>query len=120
MLFKLRSQQVLGEVLLELLEMRLDNIVYRLGMAPTIVAARQLVGHGHILVNQAKVDIPSYSCSVKDIISIKNKKASRDLVSKFVEESSNNQIPNHLNFNKQNLVGVLNSNVTRQWVGTIK
>jgi small subunit ribosomal protein S4 len=51
--------------------MRLDNIVYRLGMAPTIVAARQLVGHGHILVNQAKVDIPSYSCSVKDIISIK-------------------------------------------------
>jgi small subunit ribosomal protein S4 len=41
----------------------------------------------------------------------------RDLVSKFVEESSNNQIPNHLNFNKQNLVGVLNSNVTRQWVG---
>jgi small subunit ribosomal protein S4 len=62
-----------GEVLLELLEMRLDNIVYRLGMAPTIVAARQLVGHGHILVNQAKVDIPSYSCS-KDIISIKNKK----------------------------------------------
>jgi small subunit ribosomal protein S4 len=85
-------------------------------MAPTIVAARQLVGHGHILVNQAKVDIPSYSCSVKDIISIKIK-ASRDLVSKFVEESSNNQIPNHLNFNKQNLVGVLNSNVTRQWVG---
>jgi ribosomal protein S4 len=50
--------------------------------------------------------IPSYSCSVKDIISIKIKKASRDLVSKFVEESSNNQIPNHLNFNKQNLVGV--------------
>jgi small subunit ribosomal protein S4 len=43
-------------------------------MAPTIVAARQLVGHGHILVNQAKVDIPSYSCSVKDIISIKIKK----------------------------------------------
>ena len=106
-----------GEVLLQLLEMRLDNIVYRLGMAPTIVAARQLVGHGHILVNQNKVDIPSYSCSVKDIISIKDKKASRALVSKFVEESSNNQIPSHLNFNKQNLVGVLNSNITRQWVG---
>jgi small subunit ribosomal protein S4 len=106
-----------GEVLLQLLEMRLDNIVYRLGMAPTIVAARQLVGHGHILVNQNKVDIPSYSCSVKDIISIKDKKASRALVSKFVEEPSNNQIPSHLNFNKQNLVGVLNSNITRQWVG---
>jgi small subunit ribosomal protein S4 len=55
--------------------MRLDNIVYRLGMAP-IVAARQLVGHGHILVNQAKVDIPSYSCSVKDI-SIKIKSFKR-------------------------------------------
>jgi small subunit ribosomal protein S4 len=74
MLFKLRSQQVLQVKYYLNLEMRLDNIVYRLGMAPTIVAARQLVGHGHILVNQAKVDIPSYSCSVKDIISIKIKK----------------------------------------------
>jgi small subunit ribosomal protein S4 len=54
MLFKLRSQQVLQGKYLNL-EMRLDNIVYRLGMAPTIVAARQLVGHGHILVNQAKL-----------------------------------------------------------------
>lgn len=106
-----------GQLLLELLEMRLDNIVYRLGMAPTIVAARQLVGHGHILVNQAKVDIPSYSCEVKDVISIKDKKTSRNLVNKFVNENSNDQIPNHLNFNKQNLVGVLNTNIARQWVG---
>lgn len=105
-----------GEILLALLEMRLDSIVYRLGMAPTIVAARQLVGHGHILVNQTKVDIPSYSCSLKDTISIKNKKASRDLVSKYVEQSANNQVPSHLNFNKENLVGILNSNLTRQSV----
>ena len=106
-----------GEILLALLEMRLDNIVYRLGMAPTICAARQLVGHGHILVNEKKVDIPSYSCNLLDVISIKNQKASRDLVSKFVSESSDYQVPTHLNFNKQNLVGVLNSNITRQWVG---
>jgi small subunit ribosomal protein S4 len=71
MLFK-KSTGSTGEVLLELLEMRLDNIVYRLGMAPTIVAARQLVGHGHILVNQAKVDIPSYSCSVKILFLLKS------------------------------------------------
>lgn len=107
-----------GEILLALLELRLDNIVYRLGMAPTIVAARQLVGHGHILVNQTKVDIPSYSCSLKDTISIKNKKASRDLVLKYVEQwGSNNEVPSHLNFNRENLVGILNSNLTRQAVG---
>jgi predicted rRNA methylase YqxC with S4 and FtsJ domains len=73
MLFKLRSQQVLGEVLLELRNAIRQHCLPSWN-APTIVAARQLVGHGHILVNQAKVDIPSYSCSVKDIISIKNKK----------------------------------------------
>nr|YP_009367499.1 ribosomal protein S4 [Pseudoneochloris marina]ARK14525.1 ribosomal protein S4 [Pseudoneochloris marina] len=106
-----------GEILLSLLEMRLDNIVYRLGMAPTIVAARQLVGHGHVLVNKQKVDIPSYTCQLKDVISIKDKKSSRDLVNKFVQESSNNQIPSHLSFNKENLVGVVNGVVTREWVG---
>jgi small subunit ribosomal protein S4 len=51
-----------GEALLQLLEMRLDNIVFRLGMAPTIPAARQLVNHGHICVNTKRVSIPSYQC----------------------------------------------------------
>ena len=107
-----------GEILLTILEMRLDNIVYRLGMAPTIVAARQLVSHGHIFVNKKKVTIPSYPCQLKEVISVKDKKASRDLVNKFVQESAvANPVPSHLSFNKENLIGVVNGVVTRYWVG---
>jgi small subunit ribosomal protein S4 len=62
---------VLGEDFLKLLESRLDNLVYRLGFASTRKAARQLVNHGHILVNGNKVDIPSYRCKPGDVISIK-------------------------------------------------
>jgi small subunit ribosomal protein S4 len=106
-----------GELLLTLLEMRLDSIVYRLGMAPTIVAARQLVSHGHIFVNKQKVNIPSYPCKFKEVISVKDKKISRDLVTKFVQESSANQMPSHLSFNKTNLVGIINGNITREYIG---
>jgi small subunit ribosomal protein S4 len=106
-----------GELLLSLLEMRLDNTVYRLKMAPTIVAARQLVSHGHILVNKQKINIPSYSCQIKDVISVKEKKTSRELVTKFMQESKTIGTPNHLSFNKESLVGVVNSFITRQWIG---
>jgi len=60
-----------GDSLIQLLEMRLDNIVFRLGMAPTIVAARQLVNHAHIQVNGKKVTIPSYNCKINDVIQFK-------------------------------------------------
>jgi small subunit ribosomal protein S4 len=59
-----------GEILMQLLESRLDNLVYRMGFAPTLAAARQLVGHGHVLVNGYKVDIASYSVSAGDKISL--------------------------------------------------
>jgi len=106
-----------GELLLTLLEMRLDNIVYRLGMAPTIVAARQLVSHGHILVNQQKVNIPSYPCKFKEVISVKDKKVSRTLVSNFVQQTTNTKMPSHLSFNQQDLVGMINSSLTRDSIG---
>lgn len=105
-----------GEVLLTLLEMRLDNIVYRLGMAPTIVAARQLVSHGHILVNNQKVNIPSYPCKLKEVISVKDKQVSRDLVNNFVRLTSRNRLADHLSFNKRDLVGIINRSVTRNWI----
>lgn len=75
-----------GLVLLQLLEMRLDNIVFRLNMAPTIPAARQLISHGHIRVNTKKVNIPSYMCKPKDIISISMKEKSLKLVNKNLQE----------------------------------
>lgn len=105
-----------GEVLLQMLEMRLDNTVFRLGMAPTVNAARQLVGHGHILVNGKKLDIPSYLCKPKDTISIRAKKESQDLVKRFVEINTT-IIPPHLSLNTQNLVAVVNNIVSRDWVG---
>jgi small subunit ribosomal protein S4 len=69
-----------GSLLLELLEARLDCIVYRLGFAPTIPAARQIVNHGHLLVNNKPVDIPSFICKEGDTITIKNKTQSRKLI----------------------------------------
>jgi len=78
-----KMQGIHGENFLRLLESRLDNLVYRMGFAPTRRAARQFVNHGHVLVNGKKVDIPSYRCKVGDVISIKDK--AKDL--KIVKES---------------------------------
>ncbi len=75
-----------GQVLLQFLEMRLDNIVFRLNMAPTIPAARQLITHGHIRVNGKKVNIPSYSCEPKDVISVAMKQKSLKLVNKNLQD----------------------------------
>jgi len=66
--------------LLRLLELRLDTIVYRLGFAITIPAARQLVNHGHIMVNDKKVTIPSFECRLIDVITVRNKQSSIKLV----------------------------------------
>jgi small subunit ribosomal protein S4 len=65
------SKEVTGIAFMRILESRLDNLVYRMGFARTRRAARQLVNHGHILVNGKKVDIPSYLCKVNDVISVK-------------------------------------------------
>lgn len=69
----LASKQATGEKLLELLERRLDNAVFRAGFAQTIPAARQLVRHGHVLINGKRVDIPSYRISAGEEISLKDK-----------------------------------------------
>ena len=57
-----------GKILIQLLEMRLDNILFRGGFAPTVSSARQLITHGHILVNDHKINIPSYNCQLNDKI----------------------------------------------------
>lgn len=85
-----------GQVLLQLLEMRLDNILFRLGMASTIPAARQLVNHRHILVNGRIVDIPSYRCKPQDIITAKDEQKSRALIQKSLDSPSREELPTHL------------------------
>jgi small subunit ribosomal protein S4 len=68
-----KSEQRTGDVLLTTLECRLDNLVYRIGFGNSIRLSRQLVSHGHIIVNGKKVDIPSYQCKVGDVIALKEK-----------------------------------------------
>jgi small subunit ribosomal protein S4 len=104
-----------GEVLLQLLETRLDNIVFRLGFAPTIAAARQLVSHGHILVNQHKINIPSYICKINDVITVCE--ASRPLINKSLNRVNVSQIPSFLNLNQEKLSAVITNSVSRTMVG---
>jgi small subunit ribosomal protein S4 len=80
-----KKQGSTGTLLLEFLESRLDCIVYRLGFAPTIPAARQIVNHGHILVNNKLVNIASFNCSPNDIISIKDREKSKNLINSTFE-----------------------------------
>lgn len=77
-----------GEKLLEFLERRLDNSLYRLGLAPTRASARQLVSHGHVLVNSKKVTIPSYSIITDSVISLKTKAMEIPAVKKMVDEKT--------------------------------
>ena len=75
-----RAQGASGEKLAELLERRLDNVVFRAGFAPTIAAARQLVNHGHFLVNGRRVDIPSYRVRIGDAVTPREKSAGLPIV----------------------------------------
>lgn len=108
-----RAKGSTGEILLQKLEMRLDNIVYRLGFAPTVLAARQLVSHGHILVNNVRVTIPSYPCQVKEVITVRNKNHSKTLVTNFLNSNTTNRIPTHLSLNKESLTAVVQQKPAR-------
>lgn len=106
-----------GQVLLQLLEMRLDNIIFRLGMAPTIPAARQLVNHGHVTINKKSINIPSYRCTSKDIINIKETKQSKSLVDNNLTQVQQLKLPHNLTINTQNRQAVVNSLINRASIG---
>lgn len=88
-----RSRGVTGEVLLQLLEMRLDNVVYRLGIAPTRAAARQLVTHRHIVVNGKVVNIPSYTVKPGDIVGVREKSKSLEVISNSLAGFNHSRYP---------------------------
>nr|YP_009138549.1 ribosomal protein S4 [Lathyrus japonicus]AIK20769.1 ribosomal protein S4 [Lathyrus japonicus]AIK20843.1 ribosomal protein S4 [Lathyrus japonicus] len=106
-----------GQVLLQLLEMRLDNILFRLGMAATIPQARQLVNHRHVLVNGRIVDIPSYRCKPEDIITAKDEQKSRTLIQNSLESAPRKQLPTHLTLHPVQYKGLVNQIINRKWVG---
>lgn len=105
-----------GQVLLQLLEMRLDNTVFRLGMAPTIPAARQLVNHGHVTINGKVVNIASYQCRPGEMIGVRNRDKSREMVGTNLQYPGLANIPSHLEFDKNKLEGKVNGVVEREWV----
>lgn len=105
-----------GEALLQLLEMRLDNIVFRLGMAPTVPAARQLVNHGHICIDGKRVSIPSYQCQAGESIGVRSNSRSKQLVESYLAFPGLANIPSHLDFDKNTLKGKVNGIIERDWV----
>ena len=97
---------VTGENMLQLLELRLDNVVYRLGLAKTRRMARQVVGHGHIRVNGKKVDIPSYQVKVGDVITLRQRSQEMEMF-KSLREGTSVLLPKWLTFDAQNLTGTV-------------
>ena len=104
---------VTGDNMLQLLELRLDNVVYRLGLAKTRRMARQVVGHGHIRVNGEKVDIPSYSVKVGDVITLRQRSAEMDMF-KVLREGTTAVTPKWLTFDAPNLTGTVNAFPARE------
>ena len=101
----LRKRGVTGETLLQMLETRLDNIVYRLGFANSRGSARQLVAHGHVTVNNRKVNVSSYNVKAGDVIAIKDKPGSRRLVTRNLELTQIQPVPDWLVADKDQFQG---------------
>ena len=103
-----------GQVLLQLLEMRFDTVVFRLGFAPTIPAARQLINHKHLMIDHKVVSICSYQCKPGNIISINNKPSSTQLIQQRFSELSFNSVPNHLETDQAKRLGYVKGIVEYQ------
>ncbi len=88
-----RIKGITGEILLQLLESRLDNVVFRLGIAPTRAAARQLVLHKHVTVNGAVVNIPSYSVKPGDVVGVREKSKSLEVIADALAGFNHSKYP---------------------------
>ncbi len=108
-----KAHGITGEILLELLELRLDSVVFRLGFANTRREARQLVNHGHFLVNGSKVDIPSYSLKVGDVVSICDKSRQTVKFKTLIEEKGDKLTPSFLSREKSSFEGKVISKPVR-------
>ena len=100
-----KKQGITGEMLLQILESRLDNVVFRLGLAITRREARQIVNHGHITVNGQKVDIPSYLVKPGDVIAVREKSKNSVRIKEIVETNANRVVPKWLSMDKNTLTG---------------
>lgn len=103
----LKSRGVTGEKLLQILETRLDNVVYHLGFGSTRPAARQMIAHGHVKVNGRKVSIPSCALRVNDVVEVRASNVSRQMATRHLELSTSRAVPDWLSLNKEALRGVM-------------
>ena len=115
----LKRRGVTGEQMLQILETRLDNVVYHLGFANTRAGARQMVCHGHVRVNGRKVDVPSYALKVNDTIEVKDNNVSRQLATRGLEISTSRMVPEWLSLNKEAFKGVVMRIPTRDEIQPI-
>ena len=111
-----RQRGITGERLLQLLERRLDNVVYRLGLATSRPQARQLVRHGHFLINGRRVDVPSYSVDEGDVVSVRAKSAKNLSIQHAMEEVKGRGIPEWLVFEAETMAGRIASMPTREQI----
>jgi small subunit ribosomal protein S4 len=105
--------------MLRLLETRLDSVIYSLGLGATRAAARQMIAHGHVKVNGRKVDVPSYSLKVNDVVEVRNTAASRQLANRGLELSTSRPVPVWLSLNKDALRGTVVRLPTREEIQPI-
>ena len=115
----LRRRGVTGEQMLQILETRLDNVVFHLGFGSTRPAARQMVTHGHVKVNGKKVNIPSYALKVNDIIEVKDTNVSRQMATKGLEISTSRSVPDWLLLDKNAQKGTVMRIPTRDEIQPI-
>ena len=103
----LKQRGVTGETMLQILETRLDNVVFQLGFSNTRAGARQMVSHGHVTVNGRKVNVPSFACKVNDAIEVKNTSVSRQMATKGLESSTSRPVPDWVSLNKDAFKGTI-------------
>ncbi len=114
-----RRKGLTGFLLMQLLEMRLDNIIFRLGLAPTIPAARQFVNHGHVMINKKRVNIPSFQCQPNDIITFSSKPKAIALLKSNLDKGENFNATDttsnsHLEFDSKSLTGKIINLIQRK------
>jgi small subunit ribosomal protein S4 len=115
----LRRRGVTGEIMLQLLETRLDNVVFRLGLANSRRAARQMVNHGHIAVNGRKVSIASYNTKIGDVVEVRGNAASRQLATRGLNATQIITVPDWLLIDKDNFKGEVKRVPTREEIAPI-
>lgn len=115
----MRSRGITGEVLLQMLESRLDNVVFRLGFAPSRRAARQMVLHGHVTVNGHKANVPSMILDEGTVVAVKNKGKSREQIKKNLEAAQGKELAPWLTLDENEMTGTLARIPTRDEIAPV-